>query len=100
MTLYLFHVYYVLNIPLAGPNEKYVNMYYINDVKCEGPTGGLSMGIVYLADGQVNFTITGYQGQDGRTRFLSSQAGSEAYNGSLKVQEFEDITCRFTVQNL
>lgn len=83
-----------------GSNGKIVNMYYINDVKCEGPGGGLQMGIVYLADGQVNFTITGYQGQDGRTKYLSSQAGSEAYNGSLAVKDFEDFTCRFTIQNL
>ncbi len=86
--------------PPTGSNGKIVNMYYINDVKCDGPGGGVSFGIVYLADGQMNLTVTGYQGQDGRTRYLSSQAGGEAYNGSLAVKEFEDFTCRFTVQNL
>lgn len=75
-------------------------MYYINDVKCEGPSGGLSVGIVYLADGLVNFTVSGYSGQDGRTKYLSSQAGSPAYNGSLAVKDYEDITCRFSIENL
>jgi len=51
------------------------------------------MGIVYFAQRQINFTITGYQGQDGRTRYLSSQAGHESYNGSLSVKEFEEFTC-------
>ncbi|KAJ7043159.1 hypothetical protein C8F04DRAFT_1287316 [Mycena alexandri] len=81
-------------------NQKYVNMYYINDVKCEGDSGGLSMGIVYLTNGMCNLTISGYQGQDGRTAFLSSQAGSPDYKGSLAVKDLEDITCCFTVQNL
>jgi len=87
-------------VGLKGSNAKFVNMYYIDDVKCDGPEGGVSMGIVYLAQGQINFTITGYQGQDGRTRFLSSEAGNASYNGSLAVKEFEDVTCRFTIQNL
>ncbi len=85
---------------LTGSNAKFVNMYYIDDVKCDGPEGGVSMGVVYLAQGQINFTITGYQGQGGRTRFLSSEAGNASYNGSLAVKEFEDVTCRFTIQNL
>lgn len=75
-------------------------MYYINDVKCEGPGGGLAMGIIYLPHGMCNLTITGYSGQDGRTAFLSSQAGSPSYNGSLAVKDLEDFTCRFTVENL
>lgn len=77
-------------------------MYYVNDVKCdlEGPSEALSLGIVYLADGLVNFTITGYQTQDGRTAYLSSQAGSVDYKGSLAVKSFEDVTCRFKIQNL
>ncbi|KAJ7184290.1 hypothetical protein C8R46DRAFT_1063586 [Mycena filopes] len=87
-------------IQLVGKNGKYVNMYYINDVKCEGDSGGLSLGIVYLTGGMCNLTITGYQGQDGRTAFLSSEAGSPDYKGSLAVKDIEDRTCRFTVQNL
>jgi len=87
-------------VDLVGPNGKYVNMYYVNDVKCEGGSGGLSLGIVYLADSFINFTISGYQGQDGRTAYLSSQAGSADYKGSLAVKSFEDITCRFKIQNL
>lgn len=62
--------------------------------------GGLSLGIVYLTGGMCNLTITGYQGQDGRTAFLSSEAGSPDYKGSLAVKDLEDRTCRFTVQNL
>ncbi|KAJ7445681.1 hypothetical protein B0H11DRAFT_1930389 [Mycena galericulata] len=75
-----------------GNNGKFVNMYYIN--------GGLELSIVYLVDGMVNLTISGYQGQDGRTAFLSSDAGNKEYNGSLAVKGIEDRTCRFTVQNL
>ncbi|KAJ7857237.1 hypothetical protein B0H13DRAFT_2357035 [Mycena leptocephala] len=45
--------------------KKYVNMYYI---MCEGlVVSGLSMGILHLTNGMINFTIQGYQGQDGRT---------------------------------
>ncbi|KAJ7273157.1 hypothetical protein C8J57DRAFT_1316945 [Mycena rebaudengoi] len=87
-------------IQLVGPNNKYMNMYYINDVKCEGTGGGLQVGILYLPEGQANLTISGYQGQDGRTAFLSSEAGSPDYKGSLAVKGIEDRTCRFTVQNL
>ena len=92
----------MLFIAIAGPNGKDVSMYYTSDVKCDGPDGGvtLTMGIVYLPNGEINFTITGYQGQDGRTKYLSSQAGSPDYDGSLAVKEFEDFTCRFTIQNL
>ncbi|KAJ6606473.1 hypothetical protein DFH09DRAFT_1269420 [Mycena vulgaris] len=84
----------------AGNNGKYVNMYYVNDVKCEGADGGLAVGILYLPGGMVNFTISGYQGQDGRMAFLSSEARSADYKGSLAVKDLEDRTCRFTVQNL
>jgi len=94
------HKYDGGKVGFKGSNGKFVNMYYIDDVKCEGPGGGLSMGIVYLAEGQINLTITGYQGQDGRTRYLSSEAGNASYNGSLAVKQFEDPTCRFTIQNL
>ncbi|KAJ7837025.1 hypothetical protein B0H14DRAFT_2792587 [Mycena olivaceomarginata] len=80
--------------------NKYVNMYYINDVKCEGDGGGLSMGIVYLTNGLINLTITGYQGQDGRTAFLSNEAGNISYNGSLAVRELENENCRFIIENL
>ncbi|KDQ51070.1 hypothetical protein JAAARDRAFT_199457 [Jaapia argillacea MUCL 33604] len=87
-------------VSFVGNKGKYVNMYYINDVKCEGPTGGLSVGIIYLSDGFVNFTISGYQGQDGRIAFLSSQAGDVSYNGSLAVKDYPDFTCQFSIQNL
>ncbi|KAJ7461021.1 hypothetical protein B0H11DRAFT_1736408 [Mycena galericulata] len=90
----------VKEVLLTGNNGKFVNMYYINDVKCEGADGGLELSIVYLVDGMVNLTISGYQGQDGRTAFLSSDAGNKEYNGSLAVKGIEDRTCRFTVQNL
>ncbi|KAJ7923328.1 hypothetical protein B0H13DRAFT_2316518 [Mycena leptocephala] len=85
---------------VAQSTKKYVNMYYINNVKCEGPSGGLSMGILYLTNGMINFTIQGYQGQDGRTAFLSNEAGNASYNGSLAVKDLEDVNCRFKIQNL
>lgn len=91
--------YRMMTDHMTGNNSKFVNMYYVDDVKCEGPTGGVHFGIVYLADGQVNLTVTGYSGQNGRTKYLSSQAGSKAYKGSLHVHEFEDFTCRFTIEN-
>ena len=75
-------------------------MYYTSDVTCEGNGGGVKFGIVYLADDMINFTVSGYQGQGNRTKYLSSQAGGVAYNGSLAVKEFEDVTCRFKIQNL
>ncbi len=75
-------------------------MYYNDDIKCEGPHGGVVFTVVYLQGGQINFTISGYDGQGGRTRFLSSQAGYAAYGGSLAAKEFEDFTCRFTIENL
>ncbi|KDQ50134.1 hypothetical protein JAAARDRAFT_89100, partial [Jaapia argillacea MUCL 33604] len=87
-------------VGFVGSNGKHVNMYYHNDVKCEGPGGGLGVGILYLPGGKVIFTISGYGGQDGRTGFLSSQAGSPAYNGSLAVKDYPDFTCEFTIQNL
>jgi hypothetical protein len=58
------------------------------------------MGILYLTNGMINFTIQGYQGQDGRTAFLSNEAGNASYNGSLAVKDLEDINCRFKIQNL
>ena len=72
-------------LPSPGPNEKHVNMYYVNDVMCKGPSGGVSLGIVHLEDGLVNFTISGYSGMNGCTKFLSCFAGSEAYEGSIAV---------------
>jgi hypothetical protein len=48
----------------------------------------------------INFTIQGYQGQDGRTAFLSNEAGNASYNGSLAVKDLEDVNCRFKIQNL
>ncbi|KAJ7915471.1 hypothetical protein B0H13DRAFT_1610393, partial [Mycena leptocephala] len=62
--------------------------------------GGLAMGILYLSDSLINLTIQGYQGQDGRTAFLSNEAGNTSYNGSLAVKDLEDINCRFKIQNL
>ncbi|KAF8647497.1 hypothetical protein AX16_006702 [Volvariella volvacea WC 439] len=79
---------------------KHVNMYYINDVKCEGPGGGLSMGVVYLANGFVLLTISGYSGQDGVTAFLSDLPGNAAYNGSLAVRDYPDDHTRFFIVNL
>ncbi|KAJ6488560.1 hypothetical protein C8R47DRAFT_1125965 [Mycena vitilis] len=87
-------------IQLVGCNGKYVNMYYINDVKCEGDNGGLAMGIVNLPDGMINLTIQGYQGQDGRTAYLSNEAGNVSYNGSLAVRDTENENCRFKIENL
>ena len=79
---------------------KHVNMYYIDDVMCKGPSGGVSLGVVHLEDGLVNFTISGYSGMNGCTKFLSCFAGSEAYEGSIAVVATEDITCRFKIENL
>lgn len=62
--------------------------------------GDFAVQPVYLINGMINLTISGYQGQDGRTAFLSSEAGNKDYNGSLAVKDIEDRTCRFTVQNL
>ena len=75
-------------------------MYYNDDVMCKGPGGGVSLGITHLEGGLVNFTITGVQGMENRTKFLSCFAGSEAYGGSLAVLPMEDVTCRFKIENL
>ena len=83
-----------------GNNGKHVNMYYVDDVKCEGPGGGLVVGVNHLKDGLVNFTISGYQGQDGKSYFLSCMPGNAAYNGSLAVKKEEDESCRFRIENM
>ncbi|ETW80250.1 hypothetical protein HETIRDRAFT_418288 [Heterobasidion irregulare TC 32-1] len=87
-------------IALIGSNGKHVNMYYVDDVKCEGPGGGLDVGIAHRRNGKVCFTISGYQGQDGQVWFLSSQAGHPSYNGSLAVKRVEDESCRFLIENV
>ncbi len=75
-------------------------MYYIDDVKCEGPGGGLDLGVAYCDNGRVSFTISGYQGQNGQTFFLSSIPGNASYHGSLLVKRVEDETCHFEIENL
>ena len=78
----------------------FVNMYYVDDVKCEGPNGGLAVGLGYNRDGTIFFTISGYDGQGGATYFLSSEPGNAAYNGSLAVKRVGDDTCRFIVDSV
>ena len=75
-------------------------MYYVDDVKCEGPGGGLVVGIAHRRNAKVCFAISGYQGQDGQVWFLSSQAGHPSYNGSLAVKRVEDESCRFLIENV
>ncbi|EGN97331.1 hypothetical protein SERLA73DRAFT_57768 [Serpula lacrymans var. lacrymans S7.3] len=87
-------------VALIGNNGKYVNMYYVHDVKCEGPSGGLDVGVAYHSNGTVCFTISGYQGQNGNTYYLSCDTGNAAYNGSLAVKRAEDSTCRFVIDNV
>jgi hypothetical protein len=62
-------------------------MYYIDDVVCAGPSGGLVLGVEVRPEGRICFTILGYLGQDGRTFYLSSQAGHPSYHGSLAVKK-------------
>ncbi|EEB95283.2 hypothetical protein MPER_05768, partial [Moniliophthora perniciosa FA553] len=87
-------------LALIGNNGKYVNMYYVDDVKCEGPGGGLALGVGYNGDGTVLLTISGYQGQDGATYFLSSEPGNASYNGSLAVKRSAVDTCRFSIDSV
>lgn len=90
------------NTSLTAYNKQYVNMYYVDDVCCSGGSGlgsgAVDFGIIYLADDFFNLTVSGYQGMGNRTKFLSSRAGGAVYRGSLAVVDFEDITCRFTVE--
>ncbi|ESK89473.1 hypothetical protein Moror_16132 [Moniliophthora roreri MCA 2997] len=87
-------------LALIGKNGKYVNMYYVDDVKCEGPGGGLTLGVGYNGDGTVFLTISGYQGQNGATYFLSSEPGNASYNGSLAVKRCAVDTCRFYIDSV
>ncbi|KAI3605685.1 hypothetical protein WG66_012036 [Moniliophthora roreri] len=83
---------------LIGSNSKYVNMYYVNDVKCEGPGGGLAVGLYNCPLRRVNLTISGYSGQDGKTYFLSNLPGNESYYGSLTVAKTESEHCCFQIE--
>lgn len=87
-------------INLKGPNGKIVNMYYISDVKCAGPRGGVELGVVQSGGNSIKLTISGYQGMGPRPRFLSSTPGHESYNGSLAVKENEDHSCYFFVESM
>lgn len=75
-------------------------MYYIDDVMCQGPGGGLSLGVRHHSDGRVNLTISGYQGQNNETHYLSSDTGNEAYGGSLAVKKTADDSCLLSLENL
>ena len=79
---------------------KHVNMYYINDVMCKGPGGGLSLGVSRRPDSRYNLTISGYQGQNNETHYLSSEAGNDAYGGSLAVKRTVDDSCHFSIEQL
>ncbi|ESK82019.1 hypothetical protein Moror_5438 [Moniliophthora roreri MCA 2997] len=89
-----------LKLALIGNNRKYVNMYYVDDVKCEGPGGGLSLGVGYNGNGTVFLTISGYEGQNGVTYFLSSEPGNASYNGSLTVKRCVVNTCHFYIDSV
>ena len=93
-------IHYVASYQTLGNNGKYVNMYYVDDVKCEGPGGGLALGIYNRPFGRVNLTISGYSGQDGATYFLSNRSGNAAYNGSLAVEKNESEQCRFHIERM
>ncbi|KAI6103605.1 hypothetical protein F5141DRAFT_967977, partial [Pisolithus sp. B1] len=45
-----------------GPNGNIMNTYYINDVKCAGPGGGVDLGVMHLGGNWIKLTISGYQG--------------------------------------
>ena len=75
-------------------------MYYVDDVKCEGPGGELRLGICYRPNGTVCLIISGYQGQNGGTWFLSSEEGHKAYNGSLAVKRVDDPSCYFVIDTI
>ncbi|KAK7680334.1 hypothetical protein QCA50_016574 [Cerrena zonata] len=79
---------------------KHVNMYYINDVMCKGPGGGLSLGVYRRPDGRYNLTISGYQGQNGQIHYLSSEVGNAAYGGSLAVRQSIDDSCHLSIEKL
>ncbi|THH31064.1 hypothetical protein EUX98_g3127 [Antrodiella citrinella] len=86
-------------IALIGSNGMYVNMYYVDDVKCEGPKGGLDLGLEYEPNGLVSFAIFGYQGMADKTYYLSWEPGNPAYNGSLAVKRQKEATCFFHIEN-
>ncbi|KAI6028898.1 hypothetical protein F5J12DRAFT_808636 [Pisolithus orientalis] len=88
------------NISLKGPNGKIVNMYYVSDVKCAGPHGGVEFGVIQSGGNWIKLTISGYQGMGSRCKFLSSIPGHKAYHGSLAVKENEDYSCYFSVEKL
>jgi hypothetical protein len=75
-------------------------MYYVDDVMCAGPSGGLALGVEVHPAGWICFTISGYSGQDGRTFYLSSQPGHPSYHGSLAVKKSQDDSCHFIVKNM
>lgn len=79
---------------------KHVNMYYIDDVMCKGPGGGLSLGVQRLDGGRFHLTISGYQGQNGETHYMSSEAGNAAYGGSLAVRKSVDASCHLTIEKM
>ena len=85
----------------VGYNGMYVtmdaNMGGVSFVQCKGSGRGLTMGLIHLADGMVNFTISGYQGQHGKTAFLSGRTGW--VDGSLAVVDEADETCSFVIEN-
>ena len=72
-------------------------MYGVSYIQCKGPTGGLPLAVVYLPDGIVKFSIYGFQGQNGKTAFMSSRGG--AVGQSLAVVGDGDESCSFTVEN-
>lgn len=74
-----------------------LGMHDLTDVKCDGAIGGgLSLGIAHRPNGKICFTISGYDGQNEDTYYLSSTSD----NDSLLVMKEEDNTCLFTIEQL
>lgn len=88
------------NLAVDIETGKHINMFGISDITCRGPGSGLSLGVYRRPDSRCNLTISGYYGQNNETHYLSSQAGKEAYVGSLAVKRVADDSCHFSIEQL
>ncbi|ESK82020.1 hypothetical protein Moror_13456 [Moniliophthora roreri MCA 2997] len=84
-------------IALVSHNEKYMNMYYLDDIKCEGP-GGLDVSVTFLDDYFVQFGILGFKGQDEKMYYVSCEPGNASYHGSLAVKKEQDCSTFFVIE--
>ncbi|ESK81031.1 hypothetical protein Moror_16276 [Moniliophthora roreri MCA 2997] len=85
-------------ITLVGHNEKYMNMYYLDDIKCDGAGGGLDVSVTFLDDYFVQFSISGFKGQDGKMYYVSCEPGNASYHGSLAAKKEQDHSTFFVIE--